>query len=342
VRLDSSAPTRIDLAGGTIDIWPLYLFHPGAQTINAAISLRAHCTLISRSDRKVTVRSEDSGSSVQVDHWANLPVTGELALLGHLLRFYRAEGVDLVTRAESPVGAGIAGSSALAIAVCGALDRWTTGHRTPDELLGVAMNCEAQALQVPTGVQDYRPALYGGIAAIELGVDGVRRRALDVDPDALGSRLVVAYTGASRNSGINNWEVTRRHIEGDSNVFDVFERIRDIAAAMRDALGRGRWQEVARLVADEWEHRKRLAPGVTTPAIEALMARAREAGALAAKVCGAGGGGCLFCLAEPGRVPAVRSALERAGATILDCTIEREGLSIEQSSIPAIESRMAD
>ena len=40
--MTSSAPTRIDLAGGTIDIWPLYLFHDGAQTVNAAISLRAH------------------------------------------------------------------------------------------------------------------------------------------------------------------------------------------------------------------------------------------------------------------------------------------------------------
>src|SRR4051812_42253318 len=42
VHLDTSAPTRIDLAGGTIDIWPLYLFHDDALTVNAAISLRAH------------------------------------------------------------------------------------------------------------------------------------------------------------------------------------------------------------------------------------------------------------------------------------------------------------
>ena len=107
------------------------------------------------------------------------------------------------------------------------------------------MNVECQTIRVPTGVQDYRPALYGGIAAIELGVDGVQRVALDVDPRELERRIVLAYTGAPRNSGTNNWEITKRHIDGDRHIFDCFERIRDTAAAMRDGararrLGRGR------------------------------------------------------------------------------------------------------
>src|SRR5881398_2289452 len=53
VVIETSAPARIDLAGGTIDIWPLYLFHPGAQTLNAAISLRARARLESRSDQRI-------------------------------------------------------------------------------------------------------------------------------------------------------------------------------------------------------------------------------------------------------------------------------------------------
>jgi hypothetical protein len=64
VRLDSSAPTRIDLAGGTYDIWPLYLFHDRAQTINAALSLRARCTLTSRDDGRIVLISEDTGEQV--------------------------------------------------------------------------------------------------------------------------------------------------------------------------------------------------------------------------------------------------------------------------------------
>jgi len=60
VRIVSSAPTRIDLAGGTIDIWPLYLFHDGATTVNVAISLRAHAQLESRTDGRVEIRSIDT------------------------------------------------------------------------------------------------------------------------------------------------------------------------------------------------------------------------------------------------------------------------------------------
>ena len=102
------------------------------------------------------------------------------------------------------------------------------------------MNIEAQAIAVPTGLQDYRPAMYGGIAALEIGVDGIHRVALDIDVDELESRLVLCYTGEPRNSGTNNWEITKRHIDGDSHIFDCFERIRDTAVSMRAALRRGR------------------------------------------------------------------------------------------------------
>ena len=256
VHIHASAPTRIDLAGGTLDIWPLYLFHEGAQTLNAAISLRASCDVRSRSDRRIVIVSEDSKERVEAEHWSHLRDSHDLRLLGRLLHFFRAEGLELTTRSESPVGAGIAGSSALNIAVCGALNAWSGGHRTADEIFQIAMNVEAQAIDVPTGVQDYRPAYYGGISAVELGVSGIRRVAIDVKPDELQSRIALAYTNASRNSGINNWDVTKRHIDGDSGVRRSFARIRDIAAAMRTALERRDWPEVGRQIGAEWDNRK--------------------------------------------------------------------------------------
>jgi D-glycero-alpha-D-manno-heptose-7-phosphate kinase len=328
VHIESSAPTRIDLAGGTLDIWPLYLFHERSQTLNAAISLRARCSIQPRASRGLTIVSGDTGRRVDVSHWSELRDNHELRLLGRLLHYFQADGLELHTRSESPVGAGIAGSSALNIAVCGALVAWTGQPRTDAEIMQIAMNVEAQAIEVPTGAQDYRPALYGGISAVELGVDGVRRVALPVAAVELERRLVLAYTGATRNSGINNWEVTKRHIDGDHDVQQRFARIRDIAGAMRDALERGAWAEVGRQIAEEWENRKRLAPGVTTPEIDAILAAARDAGAYGGKVCGAGGGGCLFCLGEPDRIPAIREAIATAGGRLLDFTIEADGLRV--------------
>jgi D-glycero-alpha-D-manno-heptose-7-phosphate kinase len=328
VRIVSSAPTRIDLAGGTIDIWPLYLFHSGASTLNAAISLRAHAEIDARTDGAIELRSIDTQRTVRAARWSDLDGDGDLALLALLARHYRLENATLTTRGESPAGAGIAGSSALTIAVCGALARWTCAPAEPEHLLQVAMNVECQTIRVPTGVQDYRPALYGGIAAIELGVAGIARVGLAVDPNDLERRIVLAYTGAPRNSGTNNWEITKRHIDGDRHIFECFERIRETAATMRAALERGDWDEVGRQIAIEWDNRKRLAPGVTTPTIDDLMTRARAAGATAAKVCGAGGGGCLFCYGPPDARAAIAGALAAGGARLLDYQIESEGLRV--------------
>ena len=327
VAIVTSAPTRIDLAGGTIDIWPLYLFHPGAQTINAAISIRAHARLETRDDDKVVIRSEDTGGLVEVDDWRMLRHTKELRLLSLIAHFFEARGVTLITNSESPAGAGIAGSSALNVAVCAAFAAWQGTHYEPEALLQVAMNIEAQTINVPTGLQDYRPALYGGLAALELDVDGIRRIPLSVDPHELERRIVLCYTGEPRNSGTNNWEITKKHIDGDQFIFDCFERIRDTAATMRAALNRGDWDAVGRAIADEWGNRKRLAPGVTTAAIEGLIGRAMAAGATAAKVCGAGGGGCLFCYGPPEKNAAIREALASGGARLLEYTIERNGLA---------------
>jgi D-glycero-alpha-D-manno-heptose-7-phosphate kinase len=326
VRIDTSAPTRIDLAGGTIDIWPLYLFHPGAQTLNAAISIRARATVEPRTDSRVVIRSIDTGVTVEADGAAALAHEPRLRLLSLLVNFFEVDGITLTTDSASPTGAGLAGSSALNVAVCAALSEWKRQHHPPEALLQIAMNVEAQTLGVPTGLQDYRPALYGGIAALELDAEGIHRMPLNVDLDALAQRITLCYTGEPHNSGTNNWEITKAHIDGDRRVFDCFERIRDTAARMREALVRGAWDAVGDAIDEEWANRRRLAPTVTTPVIDALIAQGRAAGATAAKVCGAGGGGCLFCYGPPERQADIRAALAGGGARLLDYRFEHQGL----------------
>ena len=335
MRIDCSAPTRIDLAGGPFDIWPLYLFHDRAQTINAALSLRASCTLESREDGRVVLVSEDTNERVEALSAEALGVD-RLPLLARLVRVFdqagAASGLTLTTRSDSPVGAGIAGSSAMNIAITKALSEWTGLWTSDAEVLLTAMNVEAQVINVPTGAQDYRPALYGGVSAVELDATGVRRVKLDVSGEALSARVVVAYTGASRNSGINNWDVMKRRIDGDPAVIAAFDGIRDAAAGMRAALSSHDWEEAGRHLDAEWRHRVALAPGVTTPTITALLAAARTAGAIGGKVCGAGGGGCLFCLVPPDSKAAVAEALTLGGARVLDCAIDEEGVRVTRTA----------
>lgn len=329
MQVRTSAPTRLDLAGGTLDIWPLYLLHEGARTINVAITLRAECVLSDHAAGGLHASSRDTGAVLQAAHWSALTGDEEPRLVARLLRHFQAADLSVVTGSQSPVGAGLAGSSALNIALCAALAAWQRKSYAPEALIDLALNLEAQVIRAPTGAQDYRPAVYGGLACLELGPEGVRRRALPIDPRELDERLVVVYTGDSRNSGVNNWDVMRRHLDGDRQVVDALGRIRDVAGAMEGALERRDWPAVGRQLAEEWRIRKRLAPNVSTPAIDALVDAGRAAGARAAKVCGAGGGGCVLFLADPPAVPAVREALATRGARVLDVGVDTEGLRVE-------------
>src|SRR5204863_3332679 len=128
------------------------------QTLNAAISLRAHVEISPRTDGRIRLESIDTGRSLEVASWHELREQTELPLLAKLAYFFRAENLTMRTRGESPAGAGIAGSSALNVAVCGALVRWAGANIDGETLLTIAQNVEAQVINVPTGLPDYRPA----------------------------------------------------------------------------------------------------------------------------------------------------------------------------------------
>ena len=115
----SSAPTRVDLAGGTIDIWPLYLFHPGAATVNFAISLRAHCRIETRDDDRIILESRDRKVAFETRLSALEDLANEerLELLSKLVYFFKPKtGFHLTATSEAPAGAGLGGSSAATIA----------------------------------------------------------------------------------------------------------------------------------------------------------------------------------------------------------------------------------
>jgi D-glycero-alpha-D-manno-heptose-7-phosphate kinase len=323
LQIHTSAPTRIDLAGGTIDIWPLYLYHEQAQTLNAAISLRAHAEITTRDDSRIAVSSVDIGRSLEVAESAELPEEGELALLGRLLRFFGAKGLALTTRAESPAGGGIAGSSALNIAVCAALNQWTGRGYDPETLLLVAMNVEAQAINVPTGVQDYRPALWRHRGEWVRGRHPARR--VDRRPSS-GTALSRTVASLAARYLPNNWEIISRHIDGDRQVFDRFERSSDTCrwpcaapwtARIKDRpANRPRWENPS-----TW-HRCHHAGH------RELDRWAKAAGAQVPKVCGAGGGGCLFCWRPSGSHCRTCGSTRSRRAQLLDYHIERDGLRI--------------
>src|SRR5262249_37870821 len=146
------------------------------------------------------------------------------------------------------------------------------------------------------------------------------------DLDQLESRVTLCFTGAPRNSGINNWEMYKRHIDRASGIYERFEKIRDTALKIDEALSAKKFDKIGTIFAEEWASRRELAPGITTDFIDQLIELAKQHGAEAAKVCGAGGGGCVAFYCKPGKKSEVEQALTEAGGQVINYRIARHGL----------------
>jgi D-glycero-alpha-D-manno-heptose-7-phosphate kinase len=331
--VQATAPTRIDLAGGTLDIWPLYLFHPGAVTVNVAIDRRAWCR-VETGVEGVHLYSKDTLKKAEGRSVSEILADGALSLVAYILRALGVEtGVKVETQSRVPAGSGLGGSSALAVAVAAAVARAFGREVDHDALWPIVRDAEAQCIGVPTGIQDYLAAIHGGVLGVHLEPGAVRVERLPVDPAVVEESLLLVDAGVTRFSGINNWDVFKGQMDGDERVRAALAEIVRVAVELRLAFEAGRIDDVAALIGREWEARKSLAAGVTTPEIDRIAAAAAAAGG-AAKVCGAGGGGMVAVWARPGqrdggcRERAV-AALRDAGFRSVPFRVDLRGLEVE-------------
>jgi D-glycero-alpha-D-manno-heptose-7-phosphate kinase len=332
----ATAPCRIDLAGGTLDLEFLYAFLGGAVTVNVAVEVRAQAFARRLRPGRVRLVARDLEAEATGRSIDSLSVPAALGLHGRALAHYGPKtGVEVVTEAAAPKGSGLGGSSALLMALSAALLRLQGLRASKRPMVDTGARLEASVLGVPTGKQDYLAALYGGLAAHHFSYDGWRVERLDVSTTflrALEGGLVLAFTGESRLSGAPNWEKFKAYVENTGSARRRFKRLKAIAQDMREALLAEDLEHVGRLLSQEWAERRRLAPGVSFPALDAALSRAKRAGALGGKLCGAGGGGCLVMLAADGRRGAVEQVLRGAGFRLMPFRVAQRGLVVKQEA----------
>lgn len=335
----ASSPARVDLAGGTLDIWPLGLLFKNAMTINSAISLRTHATVSRRKDKKIVIVSEDRGKNIKFDSLDNISHDHYLGLLSLIVEHFissargavKKYGVDIVTRSDVPAGAGLGGSSSLAISLCMAMAKYTGKALSDESLLETARDLEAIHLQTATGVQDYIAAIGGGINICHFEPGGTQTEKVSpAHGRFLHKHLLLCYSGKSRNSGINNQEIFRSILDRDKKVIRIFEKIVESTADVRSALLKRDYNRFSLAISEEWALRKKLFPAISTPAIDKGIRLAKKAGADSARVCGAGGGGCFFLLAKPETHEKVAESLRKNGAMILDHEMSDTGIEITE------------
>lgn len=334
-RVTAEAPTRVDIAGGTLDLWPVHFLLPKAATVNVAVTLPASVDIALSKDQNFHFHSEDqnaqfSGSFVEACESTALP------LVGRILQSVWHKGLpplEIKTRAKSPAGAGLGGSSCLAVtiekALCLARSHLEV-FEIPSEqkLVRTAQDAEALIIKAPTGCQDYWGAVRGGLNVIRFpfGGETVETRSPGSLP-GLKESLILCYSGKSRASAANNWMIFKKSFDGDERVLGLLRKIGELASACAERAWAGDFKAVLQYSEEEWKFRRQIWPDIVSEETERLDQAACREGATFTRVCGAGGGGVMAVFAVPEVRERVIHALEGAGGKVLEATTSEVGLT---------------
>jgi D-glycero-alpha-D-manno-heptose-7-phosphate kinase len=306
-RVEVTAPCRADLAGGTLDIWPLGVLHAGSLTVNAAVPVRVRMSIEESSEsERVLLHIGDGPQQPLTPNDALTDLTAAVAF------WFRPQGgVTVRVVEQAPIGSGLGGSSAYAVALACGLLELDAQSREDRLLVATLRDLEARILCAPTGTQDYWAALLGGVLSLHLEPGGERVERIKVDREWLGRQLTVFFTGIRHHSGMVNWQIVRRRLDGEPATHNALDEIMWAARQCREGLLACDQARVAEAIRVEWAARRRLAPEVCPPELDLVTTGVMEAGAKAVKACGAGGGGCVLVWHEPENRAAIADALLR-------------------------------
>jgi D-glycero-alpha-D-manno-heptose-7-phosphate kinase len=334
MQVINKGSVRVDLVGGTLDIEPINLIIKNVITLNVATSLKAAVTLTKTDFDGIEIISKDYNKSYQyrsVDLSEDRVVYSrefqEMTFVLQILRLFSiSKNLRLELSSGAPAGSGLGGSSAMGVTLYKALCSLTGENYDRNIAVQRIKAVESRILkQGVAGYQDYFPALTGGILGIK-GIEGeikVEQLYSDELKTILESHLTLIYSGQSRASGINNWEVYKGFFDKKPEVVEGLSRIAEISYSTYEALKARQWEKMLTLIALEGLEREKLFPGITTDKIRQFTSELKKDGSvLGLKMCGAGGGGC-FILIHKGLDPAVlESKVKAHGMEILPFKIE--------------------
>lgn len=339
------APTRIDFAGGTLDLWPLYTLHNQTKTINCAIDLFAEADFETETSDsfKIQVKSPD-GESYQFTAPVNFdtlqklspslkfPVTILSRYIEQKKELPKLE-IQMQFKANAPLRSGLGGSSTLCVAIVRGMNRIFNEHSEQGwqfKVLNWAKDLEAGFLRTPTGTQDYLAALFGGVNCFSYSTGTLERQTYPGELlGELQKRILVLFSGEMHHSGLSNWEIYRGAIEGRGEVLVGLREIKRIADELDLAFRKSPtdWPQIGKLISAEWDIRKTMFH-VETPRLEEILQFLKKQEIWGARVCGAASGGSLVVLVDPAKHAAIAQACSGAGIQVLKTSLTSDGVHI--------------
>jgi D-glycero-alpha-D-manno-heptose-7-phosphate kinase len=332
------APLRLGFGGGGTDVSP-YSDQFGGYVLNATIDQYAYCVLGPAPGGRLILEAADRGESFEGPALEVLPLDRGLALhrglYNRIVREFnqgKPLSVHLTTFADVVAGSGLGTSSTLVVAMLQAYDEWLGLGLGEYDIAHLAYEVERQEVGLSGGKQDQYAAAFGGFNFMEFGGADQPDRVI-VNPlrikdrilNELESSLVLFHTGQSRDSARIIDEQKANVTSGASASVEAMHQLKQDALIMKEALLKGRLDTFAARLGASWEAKKRLAHSISNSNIDRLMQAAADAGAIAGKVSGAGGGGVVMLMVEPRRKMEVIRALTQFEGYVINCHFIQRG-----------------
>jgi len=334
MTIRSRSPLRISFGGGGTDVSP-YCDEHGGAVLSATIDRYAYATINSDEDDDVIViESIDYDVSISYALDEEFVYDGQLDLAKAVVDRFRADhgldgGMRIRLHNDAPPGSGLGSSSAICVALSGALAAHLRVKLDPYELAELAYRIERIDAGIKGGRQDQYATAFGGFNFIEFERDSTVVNPLRLLPETLYELeygLVFAYVGGQHFSSRIIDQQVGNYRSGVAATVDAMDRIKELAHETKRALLLGDIPAFGSLLDEGWQAKKRMAEGITNPRIDDVYRSARKAGALGGKVSGAGGGGFMFFVADPTKRFAVQESLLAEGAELVNFTFVDEGM----------------
>lgn len=285
-------PLRISFVGGGSDLKAFYHHSPG-QVVCAAIDKFVYAIVKERFDDLIYINYSKKETVDHVDEIQHDLVREAMKTTGV------DKGIEITTLADIPSsGSGLGSSSSITVALLHALYAYQNILVTAEQLAREACRIEIDILGKPIGRQDQYAAAYGGLNQFifEKG-DHTRRNPVRMTHGVarrFASSLLLYFTGITRRADdILNRQKSNMDAEEKRNTMQAMVGLVEPFAR---AMEIGDITQCGRLLAENWELKQQMATGISNPVIAEMHTRAMQAGALAGKVCGAGGGGFLLLM----------------------------------------------
>jgi galactokinase/mevalonate kinase-like predicted kinase len=326
VKVVASAPGRCGILGNPTDGY-------GGSVISCSLEERATVTVSDANNTSITIGGETTVLRERGDYELKQDRFDCARAVLNFLRL-REQPVSIEVETTVPVQAGLAGSTAILTAMVVALREWLGQPPLEKHLLAETVRViELHYLEIQCGYQDQYMTVFGGLNFMDFRDKELYRDLKheifatieNLDGAVRELPLLLAHTGQQRVSGRVLRPIRERWEQGDRLVHEGYRRIGELARLGKRSIIEGDWETVARFMNEN--HRIQQSLGASGEINDRMIAVALDAGALAAKLAGAGGGGTIMALApEPDRVIA---AFHAAGASRILQPSPSAGVRIE-------------